>query len=86
MRSSRSKAGEVLAGDDAHTGEHVQGFGRVLEAALSADALLEFGEQRRLVAATVGVVNAQEAAAEEPTVGGLDRLEDHQDAETGGEA
>jgi hypothetical protein len=35
--------------------------------------------------ATVGVVDAQEAAAEQPAVGGPDRLEDDQGAETGGE-
>ncbi|MFF1724815.1 hypothetical protein [Streptomyces sviceus] len=79
------KGQQVLAGDDAHAGEHVQGFGRVLVAALSAGALLEFGEQRRLVVPTVGVVDAQEAAAEEPAVGGPDRLEDDQGAQTGGE-
>ncbi|WP_395292430.1 hypothetical protein ACF9IK_01670 [Kitasatospora hibisci] len=76
---------QVLAGDDAHAGEHVQGIGRMLVAALSADALLEFGEQLRLVVATVGVVDAQQPAAEQPTVGGPDRPEDDQDAETGGE-
>ncbi|RDG37065.1 hypothetical protein [Streptomyces corynorhini] len=50
---------QVLAGDDAHAGDHVQGLGRVLVAALSAGVLLEFGEQDRLVVATVGVVDVQ---------------------------
>lgn len=73
---------QVLAGDDAHAGEHVQGLGRVLVATLSADDPSQFGEQRRLVVATVGVVDAQEAAAEEPAVGGPDRLQDDQGART----
>ena len=81
----QAEAGEVLAGDDDHAGEGVEGLGLVLGETPLAGTCSQVSERRGLIVAPEQVIDAEQPAAGQPSIGGPDRPQHDQHPQPGGD-